>query len=198
MNIANKIIKDNKKHRIHVQDPLAIEKIHQALQEKLATGYGKDIDGVVLLCIGTDRSTGDCFGPLVGSQLSLEGQDFFTIYGTLEQPVHAANLQDYIEIIRQAYRNPLIIAIDACLGSTENVGYINICDGPLRPGAGVNKSLPPVGDIYITGIVNIGGFMEYLVLQNTRLNLVMKMSQVLVQGLCKTAAEHEKQRVHSC
>ena len=181
-----------------MQDPPAIEKIHQALQEKLTIFYGQDIDGVVLLCIGTDRSTGDCFGPLVGSQLSLERQDFFTIYGTLDQPVHAANLQNYIEIIKQTYHNPLIIAVDACLGNTDNIGYINICDGPLRPGAGVNKSLPPVGDIYITGIVNVSGFMEYLVLQNTRLNLVMKMSQLLVQGLCKTAAEYGKQRASSC
>jgi len=198
MAVANKIIKDNKKHRIHVQDPLAAEKIHQALLEKLACCYGKDIDGVVLLCIGTDRSTGDCFGPLAGSQLGRERQDFFHIYGTLDQPVHAANLQDYIETIKQTFRNPFVVAIDACLGSTENVGYINICDGPLQPGAGVNKSLPPVGDIYITGIVNVGGFMEYLVLQNTRLNLVMNMSQVLVQGLYKTATEYGKQKVRSC
>lgn len=198
MVITNEIIKDNKKQRIHVQDPLAAEKIHQGLKEKLASRYGADNDGVVLMCIGTDRSTGDCLGPLAGSLLSLEKQDFFTVYGTLEQPVHAANLQDYISAVRQAYSNPLVIALDACLGNSENVGYINICDGPLRPGAGVNKSLPPVGDIYITGIVNIGGFMEYLVLQNTRLNLVMKMSQVLVQGLCKTAAEYGRQRVRSC
>jgi len=198
MVIANRIIKDNKKHRIHVQDPLAAEKIHQALIEKLACCYGENIDGVVLLCIGTDRSTGDCFGPLAGSQLSRERQDFFHIYGTLDQPVHAANLQDYIENIRQTFSNPFIVAIDACLGSVENVGYINICDGPLQPGAGVNKSLPPVGDIYITGIVNVGGFMEYLVLQNTRLNLVMNMSQVLVQGLYKTATEYVKQKARSC
>lgn len=198
MVIANKIIKDNKKHRIHVQDPLAAEKIHQALKEKLAHCYEKDINGVVLLCIGTDRSTGDCFGPLAGSQLGRERQDFFHIYGTLDQPVHAANLQEYIGTIKQTFSNPFIVAIDACLGSMENVGYINICDGPLQPGAGVNKSLPPVGDIYITGIVNVGGFMEYLVLQNTRLNLVMKMTQVLVQGLYKTATEYGKQKARSC
>ena len=41
-----------------------------------------------------------------------------------------------------------------------------------KPGAGVNKDLPPVGDLYITGVVNVGGFMDYLVLQNTRLYLI--------------------------
>ncbi|MCL2336940.1 MAG: spore protease YyaC [Firmicutes bacterium] len=189
---------DSKKYRIHVQDPPAAEKISQALQEKLAALSGRDIDGVVLLCIGTDRSTGDCLGPLVGSQLSASEQDFFTVYGTLEQPVHAANLESYLDLIKQTYRHPLIIAVDACLGSTDNIGYINICDGPLRPGAGVNKSLPAVGDIYITGIVNVGGFMEYLVLQNTRLNLVMQMSRLLAQGLCQTAAEYSRQRTGYC
>lgn len=187
--MANKIKPDDKKHRINIYDPQAVDKIRLALLDKLACLRNPHIDGVVLLCIGTDRSTGDCLGPLVGTHLKQEQQEFFHIYGTLDNPVHAANLQEYIDIINKSYNRPVIVAIDACLGSPENVGCINVCEGPLQPGAGVNKSLPAVGDIYITGIVNVGGFMEYLVLQNTRLNLVMKMSQVLVQGLMATAAE---------
>ncbi|MGB4312546.1 MAG: DUF1256 domain-containing protein [Natronincolaceae bacterium] len=42
---------------------------------------------------------------------------------------------------------------------------------------------PAVGDISITGIVNLSGYMEYLVLQNTRLSLVMKMADTLVQSI---------------
>lgn len=60
-------------------------------------------------------------------------------------------------------------------------------------GAAVNKSLPLVGEIHITGVVNVGGFMEYLVLQNTRLNLVMRMAGVIVQGLINTLAQYTKQ-----
>ena len=33
------------------------------------------------------------------------------------------------------------------------------------------------------GIANVGGFMEYFVLQNTRLNLVMKMADIISQSL---------------
>lgn len=33
------------------------------------------------------------------------------------------------------------------------------------------------------GIVNVGGFMEYFVLQNTRLSLVMRMAHVIADGL---------------
>lgn len=178
-----------KNNRIHVDDPLAIEKVYATVMEMLAQ---YDIPGnrpVVLLCIGTDRSTGDCLGPLVGSQLSREQQQLFQIYGTLDHPAHAGNLQDFLDEINSKHQNAFVIALDACLGNLDNVGYISIGTGSLQPGAGVNKSLPKVGDMYITGIVNVGGFMEYLVLQNTRLNLVMKMAGVIAGGLSKVAGE---------
>jgi putative sporulation protein YyaC len=57
------------------------------------------------------------------------------------------------------------------------------------PGAGVNKDLPPVGQLHITGIVNVGGYMEYMILQNTRLNLVMRLADVIVGGLNKAIRE---------
>ncbi|MDQ0659408.1 putative sporulation protein YyaC [Paenibacillus sp. W2I17] len=62
-------------------------------------------------------------------------------------------------------------------------------NGPLKPGAGVNKELPPVGDIHLTGIVNVGGFMEYFVLQNTRLSLVMRMSEIISSSLYSAIRE---------
>jgi hypothetical protein len=33
------------------------------------------------------------------------------------------------------------------------------------------------------GIVNVGGFMEYMILQNTRLSLVMKMAEIISAGI---------------
>ncbi|EJY56783.1 sporulation protein YyaC [Alicyclobacillus hesperidum URH17-3-68] len=43
--------------------------------------------------------------------------------------------------------------------------------------------MPEFGDVTITGIVNVSGFMEYFVLQNTRLGIVMRMSDIVVQAL---------------
>ena len=106
-----------------------------------------------------------------------------TVYGTLDRPVHAVNLEATIKEIEENFANPFIIAVDACLGRTENIGFINIKPGPLRPGTGVNKHLPAVGQMHIIGVVNVGGFMEYLVLQNTRLSLVMRMAEVISTGL---------------
>lgn len=181
------------KTRIHVEDPLATSKFALDLAGRLHKYGVKKESTRILLCIGTDRSTGDCLGPLVGSKMESSNQDFFTVYGTLENPVHASNLKEKIEEINILYDSPFIIAVDACLGRIENVGCISLGDGSLQPGAGVNKELPPVGQIHITGIVNVGGFMEYLVLQNTRLNLVMRLADVIAGGLNKTIQEFIKQ-----
>jgi putative sporulation protein YyaC len=139
---------------------------------------------VVVLCVGTDRSTGDCLGPLVGHRLSKNYSMMnIHVFGTLKEPVHAKNLDEKMNYIFNNIRNPFIIAIDASLGKMENIGNINLYNGPLFPGAGVNKNLQPVGDISITGIVNMSGFMEYIVLQNTRLSLVMEMAEIISLSL---------------
>lgn len=181
------------KTRIHIEEPMAASKFAWDLILRLQ-GHGVEKERPkVLLCIGTDRSTGDSLGPLVGSKMDLLQQDFFRVYGTLDSPVHASNLKEKLDEIHITCKDPFIIAIDACLGSIENVGCINLGNGSLQPGAGVNKDLPSVGQIHITGIVNVGGFMEYLVLQNTRLNLVMRLADIIVGGLGKTIAELTKQ-----
>lgn len=91
-----------------------------------------------------------------------------------------------------------MIAIDACLGSLNHVGHISVGKGPIKPGAGVSKDLPPVGDMFVTGIVNISGFMEYMVLQNTRLRTVMKMADIISVGIYKTINEiYEESKVRA-
>ncbi|CAM4215787.1 spore protease YyaC [Paenibacillus alkaliterrae] len=156
-----------------------------AMLEELADGRP-----IVVVCIGTDRSTGDALGPLIGTSLSKYRSPHFSLFGTLEEPVHAMNLDDTLMEINRRFHKPFIIGIDACLGQVASVGSIQVGMGPVRPGAGVNKELPPVGDIHITGIVNVGGFMEYFVLQNTRLHLVMKMADTISISLFTAIVNH--------
>jgi putative sporulation protein YyaC len=99
------------------------------------------------------------------------------------------NLADVLNEIYRDLCDPFIVGVDACLGQLTSVGCIQIGYGPVRPGAGVNKELPPVGDIHVTGVVNVGGFMEYFVLQNTRLSLVMNMAEVIAQSFSCAIAE---------
>lgn len=132
---------------------------------------------IVFLCIGSDRATGDCLGPIIGYKLSkyIKYHNYY-IYGTLEEPVHARNLKETVEMIYQTHDDPFVIAIDASLGKSSHIGYITLGEGPLKPGAGVDKDLPEVGDIFITGIVNFSGFLDNMLLQTTRLNVVMLMA----------------------
>ncbi|MGG2063273.1 spore protease YyaC [Bacillus sp. S14(2024)] len=141
---------------------------------------------LIILCIGTDRSTGDALGPLVGSKLQDYNIQNFHLYGTLESPVHALNLEETITEIHKTFMNPFIIAIDACLGKSQNIGSITIGKGPSKPGAAMNKKLPAIGDMHIHGIVNLNGFMEFFVLQNTRLNLVMNMATSIAESIIET------------
>lgn len=138
---------------------------------------------IIFLCIGTDRSTGDSLGPLVGDKLKFMVRENIHVYGNLEYPVHAKNLCEIIEEIKLQFTNPFIVAIDACLGSLQNIGKIFIEKKPLTPGAAMNKDLPPVGDLSITGIVNISGTLEFMVLQNTRLYTVMLLADTISKGI---------------
>ena len=176
--------------KISYKSPL----IRSALQQELLTllQYASSEQEFVIVCIGTDRSTGDCLGPLVGTHLAKYRSTLMQVYGSIADPVHALNLSQTMDTIHKSYRNPFIIGIDACLGQASNVGFIQANLGPVRPGAGVNKELPPVGNIHITGVVNVGGFMEYFVLQNTRLHLVMSMADIIAQCLYHAIAKHAR------
>lgn len=168
--------------RVHVDEPAAVQRLagalRLALQEHRSPGQP-----IVLVCIGTDRSTGDSLGPLVGTMLSERALRDVAIYGTLEDPVHAANLSGVLEAIQLQHHGALVIAVDACLGRSENVGTISVKEGPLQPGTGVNKTLPEVGVCHVIGVVNVGGFMEYFVLQNTRLGLVVRMATAVADSV---------------
>jgi len=136
-------------------------------------------NNIQLLCIGTDRATGDTLAPLVGTMLTKKKYPF-PLYGTLENPVHAQNV---VEIWNNIKHKGFTIAIDASLGDMSKIGNINIVNKPMYPGSALNKDLPPVGDISIAGCVNVSGYLEQMVLQNTRLFHVWKMAEYITSEL---------------
>lgn len=150
--------------------------------------FWKDL---IFLCIGSDRITGDCLGPLIGHHLNRVARHPYTVYGTLADPVHALNLSEILQDIQYAHPQGLIIAIDASLGASSHQGYICVGRGSILPGAGVCKDLPAVGHLYITGIVNQTGISPHLLLSNTRLSDVMEMAETISQGILQTCYRNE-------
>ncbi len=142
---------------------------------------GNAIRPLVALCIGSDRYTGDALGPLVGSYLEERG--VCPVYGNLDHPVHAGNLVETVGIINARYPHPLIVAVDACLGRASEIGNIEAWNGGIEAGIAVGNRLPCVGHISIVGVVNAGGHLGYLDLQNTPLAVVVKLSKVIGEAL---------------
>lgn len=128
----------------------------------------------VFVCIGTDRSTGDALGPLVGTMLQESGYPY--VIGTLERPCDASNLP---ERLAEVPAGKTVIAIDAGLGLPASVGLFQVSNQPLAPGKSVGKALPEVGDYAIAALVNADGPRQIAVLQSTSLHRVLLMARQL-------------------
>ncbi|MBO8161132.1 MAG: spore protease YyaC [Thermosipho sp. (in: Bacteria)] len=142
----------------------------------------KDFKEIAIVNIGTDRCTGDCFAPLVGTLIkSDERFDFpnVKVYGDLNEPIHAKNLEEFLEDFnKQVTPDTLVIAIDACLGKEEDIGFIKIKSEALSPGRGLDKDLPKVGDICINGIISENSDFNIFTLSQVKLGLVYSMAEV--------------------
>ncbi len=179
--------------RVRPTDPHAAERLAALLRREILEA-GEQPGPATIVCVGTDRSTGDALGPLVGTLLEQTPVPGLTVFGSLRSPVHAGNLADLVPTMTRAAQQGPVLAVDACLGNYESVGSVLVQRGPLRPGAGVRKELPPIGEVAVMATVNVGGFMEYVVLQNTRLSLVYDLAVLIASAvrLCFSPAAPQR------
>lgn len=143
-------------------------------------GAKHSLDYITFLCIGTDRSTGDALGPLVGSQLLEYGIPH--VVGSLAMPCDAGNLEARLAEVPSDHT---IIAIDACLGQPTAIGSYFISSEPLQPAQSVGLNLPAVGDYSVAAVVNSNGPRPYWTLQVTSLYQVMNMAQQISLSIIK-------------
>jgi len=140
------------------------------------------IELMTFVCIGTDRSTGDSLGPLVGTKLEERG--FERIIGTLREPCDADRLPQLADLLAsEAAEGRTLVAIDACLGRPESVGAYLVSSGPLAPAQSVGRTFPPIGAYSIAAIVNVNGPKPYWTLQTTSLYQVIGMAQDIADVL---------------
>jgi putative sporulation protein YyaC len=138
------------------------------------------LNNMIFLCIGTDRSSGDCLGPWVGTLLQEAG--FPGVIGTLEKPCDADELPKVIPTLPDTGK---ILALDAGLGRPESVGCYLVAASPLIPARSVGNKFPPLGTYSIAGIVNTVGPKPYWTLQNTSLFRVMNMARELAEAIVR-------------
>lgn len=149
--------------------------------------------GIALVCIGTDRCTGDSFGALVGSiakERKLEDDYDVIVIGDLDNPIHAVNINDYIEEINSLYGKYVVIAVDASVTTDkDNIGNLYVKPCGLNPGLGVGKELPYIGDICICYNAVYAERIEAL--NSVRLSRVFNMANKTVDLIQEYLEEHK-------
>lgn len=149
----------------------------------------KPFSDYVFLCVGSDKITGDAFGPLVGNRLEKLFKNFYNnvrIVGTLERPVSGTNLEQKVKKIYETYENPCIIAVDAALSKKEDIGKLVVSNEKMKFGRGTNKKMIEIGDISIKGIVARDYKMpsyNFNQLQTTSLNIVINLANIASEGI---------------
>ena len=153
---------------------------------------GKEYSNIIFLCIGTDRITGDTFGPLVGYKLDILFRDTnrINVIGNLSETVCCNNINSVLNNINEQYKNPFIVSIDSALSIVpENVGRIKVSEGGLCIGSGLDKNSVHIGDMNIKGIVGRDtrkAIQNFRILQNTSLDLVMTLADIVSKGIYST------------
>lgn len=140
----------------------------------------------VVLCIGSDRVTGDALGPLTGHILTRQLNVPAYVYGSLFSPVTALNLEETVRFIGRRHAGLPVLAVDSSVGKAEDVGMIRILSGGLYPGSADGKSLPKVGDVSVTATVTDAPTAP---LTSVRLGFVYRLAESIASGIYDAVKE---------
>lgn len=176
---------------LHFQDPSAPGRVATALMEQFRRQAHSERYLPIFFLVGATSSTGDSLGPFIGWFLSRKGYAGAYV-GDLQAPVHATNLGERLteawQLAERRKKLPYLIAVDAAVGKP---GRITVNPGPLKPGAGMGKSLPEVGSVHIMGGTANFPFMIWF----AGLDQTVGMAEVIADGLLGFWEEYESGRL---
>ena len=173
------MVMENKEFTFSTFSEYVAQSIGQSLLE-----LNKQGKRPIFICIGSDLVLGDSLGPLVGTFLKNKNIGAY-IYGTLNFPITAKEVEYARTYLKQMHPNSITIAIDAAIGGADDVGLIRVINKGLKPGLGVDKNLGAIGDISIIGVVASKSNKNNNLFNLTRLNLVYKMAENIASGIEK-------------
>ena len=144
----------------------------------------------VFLCIGTNKITGDSFGPFVGNFLLQEMpyQNNIHVIGNMNKNISYLNAEYNIKKIYKKYKKPCVIAIDSALSNPKNVGKILVTNSKIKLGEGVGKRRQEIGNISIKGIVAKDYSLPYYnfyILKLAPKEFVINLAKITAKGICE-------------
>jgi putative sporulation protein YyaC len=107
----------------------------------------------VVMCIGSERVSGDLLGPAVGRRLVEDYNLRAYVYGVTGRNINGANIDFYDRFIREVHKDSKVVAVDACLGARREIGKIKVGNCGVGAGHAVRKSGKRYGDVGVVGIV---------------------------------------------
>ncbi len=140
-----------------------------------------------ILCIGTDRITGDSLGPIVGSNINeyinKENIKNVNVLGSLEKPLNNITINEY-----KKSEGKVVIVIDSAVSNTYKIGEIVTKENNIiiRNALKDDKIIP--SDICIKAVVSRDledEELNFIMLQNVKLNIVMNLSKKISEELIK-------------
>lgn len=174
---------------VHYKNSFAALKIGHYLTEYAGRN-------TAIVCIGTDKCIVDSLGPIIGTMLIRENIDV-DVFGTLKEPVHAVNLDDWVRLVNSRDYET-VIAVDACLSARKGQGIVEVRHSPVTPGKGIGKRLPEIGDISVVGIVESADKEFYSLVQETRLSLIFDMAEVITAGISNAVRMNRMMESGAC
>lgn len=106
----------------------------------------------VIVCVGSDKISGDSLGPMVGSLLRSRHVPC-PVYGVEGCTVNGVNLPHYRSFLQRHYPNVPVIAVDAALGRPDEVGQIRYRLGGVQAGGALGRQEDGLGELAILGVV---------------------------------------------
>lgn len=162
---------------VSIYNPQDKEKMTLAIQSK--TQHSRPI----FMCIGTEKVFSDSLGPRVGTLLNEKMTTPYFVYGLCEKNITAENLLYSYNFIKALHPNAPIVVVDAAVGTAEQIGKVQLCDGGILPGAATNKNLPTIGDIGIVGIVAERGMHDFYTLNTEKDKLVGEVARFIADAI---------------
>ena len=136
---------------------------------------------LIFVFIGTDANIGDSLGPICGQITDFSTRNCL-FYGDLTYTITAKDVPCLVEFLKQTHPSAFIVTIDAALGAHEDIGVIKVCKNGIKPGLGVNKDLPAVGDASIIAVVGEKK-ADFGLNSVLRLGAVFKIANTISDGI---------------
>jgi len=146
----------------------------------------------VIVCVGTDKICGDSLGPMVGNLLRHRYRVPCPVYGVEGRTVNGANLERYRAFLAAHYAGVPVIAVDAALGESTEVGHVRYRLGGVQAGGALGRHDATVGHLAVLGVVGEKGKDALSTLLEVPFALVERLADRIARHIAETLTEWEQ------